>query len=66
MEVSKFNKKGKLKEREQIEIRRTSHNIFDWFNSGSKNIIKVTTEDKDEAKDAEKEEKYGKNQVEKR
>ena len=51
----KFNKKGKLKEREQIEIRRTSHNIFDWFNNGSKNINKDTTENKDEAKEAEQE-----------
>ena len=35
----KFNKKGKFKEREQIEIRRTSHNIFDGFNNISKNIV---------------------------
>ena len=34
----------------------TSYNIFDWFNSGSMCTSKTTTEDKDAAKEAEKEE----------
>ena len=51
----KFNKKGKFKEREQIEIRRTSHNIFDGFNNSSKNIVKVATHKEDASKDLEKE-----------
>ena len=51
----KFNKKGKFKEREQIEIRRTSHNIFDGFNNSSKNIVKVATHKEDASKDVEME-----------
>ena len=27
----KYNKKGKLTEKEKVEIKRTSANIFDWF-----------------------------------
>ena len=40
---------------EQIEIRRTSHNIFDGFNNSSKNIVKVATHKEDASKDVEKE-----------
>ena len=45
----KFNKKGKLKNKERAEIKRTSTNIFDWFSSGIKNIEKTTTESIDTA-----------------
>ena len=31
----KFNKKGKLKQKESVEIQRTSKNIFNWFSNGS-------------------------------
>ena len=31
----KFNKKGKLKQKESDEIQRTSKNIFNWFSKGS-------------------------------
>ena len=40
---------------EQIEIRRTSHNIFDGFNNSSKNIVKVATHKEDASKDVEME-----------
>ena len=33
--VFKFNKKGKLKQKERDEIQRTSKNIFNWFSKGS-------------------------------
>ena len=52
----KFNKKGKLKEKEKMEIRRTSKNIFDWFKSGTMNINQVATDAKEKSEKAAKNE----------
>ena len=38
---SKFNKSGKFTEKEREEVRRTSHNIFDWFSSGTIGSVKL-------------------------
>jgi hypothetical protein len=40
----KFKKNGKLNEKEKMEIKRTSKNIFDWFKSGTMNINQVAKE----------------------
>ena len=32
----RFNKKGRFTKKEEEEVQRTSHNIFDWFGASSK------------------------------
>ena len=52
----KIKKNGKLNEKEKMEIKRTSKNIFDWFKSGTMNIDQVATDEKEKLEKAAKKE----------
>ena len=43
----KFNKSGKFTKKEREEVKRTSQNIFDWFNSGTIGSVKLINEEGD-------------------